>query len=181
MSIRQLNVSYVQEQDRILLRVSTSRNEELSIWLTRYLLLRFLPELDKVIAELAAKSEPKLASTDPLSKQMLAEFQKEENLKSTDFKSPYQHDQLTPLLEGQPLLVTQVGMSIGEKNTLALALTETLQGKQRKAEIKLNEQLYHGLASMLRQGMSKANWLGGTTEADKSPAIAPANRPQYLN
>lgn len=180
MSIRQVNVAYVQEHDRILLRLNTTRNEELSIWLTRNLLLRFLPELDKVIAELAAKSEPKLAASDAISKQMYAEFQKEENLKATDFKSPYHQEQLKPLLDGEPLLVTQVTMSIGEQNTLALALTETLQGKKRKVEIKLNEQLYHGLANMLRQGVAKANWIVNPTDAEKTPAV-PAARPQYLN
>ena len=43
MQIHQLSVSYQAEQDRLLLRVSSTGGEEMRLWLTRRLMLGFWP------------------------------------------------------------------------------------------------------------------------------------------
>jgi hypothetical protein len=47
MNIHQVNVSYVGEQDRVLLRINSVGGEEFRIWLTRRMCLQLLPVLDK--------------------------------------------------------------------------------------------------------------------------------------
>ena len=51
MNIHQLSVNYLQEQDRILLRINTSAGEELRLWLTRRLTLNLWPMLTKIVAD----------------------------------------------------------------------------------------------------------------------------------
>ena len=56
MRIHQLNLKYVPEQDRLLLRINTKTGEELRLWLSRRLTLGVLPLLRKLTSEQAAKS-----------------------------------------------------------------------------------------------------------------------------
>lgn len=180
MSIRQINLTYVREQDRVLLRLSTANDEELSAWFTRYILLKFIPEFDKVIADMAITQDPRIAAADAHSKQMVAEFQREEQLKGADFKSAYQKENLKPLIEGSPLLVTGLSMRKLPTNQLQLLVTESLNGQQRQIDLKMNEELYYGLSKLLHQVVEKTGWTQiPTNQVGKEPSEG--NRPAYLN
>ena len=93
MQIHQLSVTYLAEQDRILLRVNTHRGEEMRMWLTRRLMVGLWPLLSKLLTEHLLKLESAGASlegADAELKKMLAEFRKEEFLQHADFDTPYQ-------------------------------------------------------------------------------------------
>jgi hypothetical protein len=180
MSIRQINLTYVREHDRVLLRLSTANNEELSAWFTRYILLRFIPEFDKVIAEMAITQDPRIAVADDHSKHMVAEFQREEQLKSADFKSAYQKENLKPLIEGSPLLVTGLSMRKLATNQLQLVVTESLHGQQRQIDLKMNEELYYGFSKLLHQVIEKTAWTQVPTN-QASQDLSEGSRPAYLN
>ena len=51
MQVHQFSVSYVQEQDRILVRINTTAGEELRVWFTRRLMLPLWPNLNKAVAD----------------------------------------------------------------------------------------------------------------------------------
>ena len=66
MNIHQLSVNYIQEHDRILVRINTTASEELRLWFTRRLTLNLLPMVQKIVAEWIAKQEAvKSASISP--------------------------------------------------------------------------------------------------------------------
>ena len=84
MKIHQLSVTYLAEQDRILVRVNTAAAEEMRLWLTRRLMLGLWPLLSKLLTKHLLKLEAagtSLETADEDLKRMLAEFRKDEFLK----------------------------------------------------------------------------------------------------
>src|SRR5512141_1931551 len=111
MKIHQLSVTYLAEQDRILVRVNTAASQEMRLWLTRRLLLGLWPLLSKLMTKHLLKLEAAGTSLDTADedlKRMLADFRKEEFLRDADFETPYQENQVTLPLGDEPLLVTDV-------------------------------------------------------------------------
>src|SRR6266568_9669874 len=111
MKIHQLSVTYLAEQDRILMRVNTATAEEMRLWLTRRLLLGLWPLLSKLLTKHLLKLEAAGTSLDTADedlKRMLAEFRKEEFLRQADFETPYQEHQRQMPLGEEPLLITDV-------------------------------------------------------------------------
>src|SRR3954471_331756 len=108
MKIHQLSVTYLAEQDRILLRVNTDAAEEMRVWLTRRLMLGLWPLLSKLLTRHLLKLEAagnSLETADEDLRRMLADFRKEEFLRHADFDTPYRETAGLPLGE-EPLLVT---------------------------------------------------------------------------
>src|SRR6266568_9578510 len=97
MKIHQLSVTYVAEQDRILMRVNTAAAEEMRLWLTRRLMLGLWPLLSKLLTKHLLKLEAagtSLEKADEDLKRMLADFRKEEFLRQADFDTPYRESQV---------------------------------------------------------------------------------------
>ena len=91
MQIHQMSVTYMPEQDRILMRINTTEGEEMRMWLTRRLMVGLWPLLTKLLTEHLLKLESagaSLAGANPELKKMLADFRKEEFLQSADFETP---------------------------------------------------------------------------------------------
>ena len=73
MNIHQVSVSYVQEQDRLLIRINGKEGGELRAWLTRRLTLALLPvlsqtsteQISKVAAAAVAAALPAASADDP--------------------------------------------------------------------------------------------------------------------
>ena len=57
MQIHQLSVSYQAEQDRLLLRVSSTSGQEMRLWLTRRLMLGLWPLISRLQTEQLLKLE----------------------------------------------------------------------------------------------------------------------------
>ena len=111
MNIHQLSVTYLAEQDRILMRVNTTASEEMRLWLTRRLMLGLWPLLSRLLTEHLLKLEAagtSLGAADEELKKMLADFRKEEFLQHADFDTPYQDNKQALPLGEEPLLVTDV-------------------------------------------------------------------------
>src|SRR4051812_10274380 len=111
MRIRQLSVTYLAEQDRILVRLNTAASEEMRLWLTRRLMLGLWPLLTRLLTAHLLKLEAagtSLETADEDLRKMLADFRKEQFLQEADFDTPYQENQAVLPLGEDPLLVTDV-------------------------------------------------------------------------
>ena len=98
MNVHQMSVTYVVEQDRILLRINTTAGEEMRLWLTRRLMLGLWPALQNAIAGTAGQPRANTPVNDPAARQMLAEFQRQALLQKSDFSTPYsQQEAALPL------------------------------------------------------------------------------------
>ena len=80
MNIHQLSVIYVDEQDRILVRVNTLQGQELRFWFTRRLTLGLMPLLDRAVTDHVARqggpATSHVAAMDDLSRKAVAQFQR---------------------------------------------------------------------------------------------------------
>lgn len=191
MKLDQVSARYQQDQDRILVRMNTSADHELRLWLTRRLCLRLWPNLNTVVADRVARMEgarnPSLsvaATADGATRQMLADFQREETLKTTDFKTPYRNTpQQWPLGE-EPLVVTEVGLTNLPDGRLQMEFREKLPGRitPRSFSVSLENRNLHGFLHLLEKALQKSGWLVEAVVArPKGAAMASGEKPRYLN
>ena len=191
MQVHQFSVTYVQEQDRILIRINTTTGEEMRVWFTRRLMLPLWPNLNKVVAEHVARDkgaqgnvQSPLAHSDDLTKRMMADFERQESLGKSDFKTPYNaRPSLLPLGD-DPLVVTQISMTPVDKGALRLSFEEKLPGQTnpRAFQVTLAMQTLHGLVHLLEQALNRSEWLPDGAPAAAAPApVPPPERPRYLN
>jgi len=189
MNIHQLSVTYLAEQDRVLLRVNTTASEEMRLWLTRRLMLGLWPLLSRLLTEHLLKLEAAGTSLDRADEQlksMLAEFRKEEFLQHADFETPYQDNQVLPLGE-EPLLVTDVDAAPLPNGRLQLSFNERPPNadKPRSFQMEMEPRLMHGLMHLLGQALAQSHWrepFATPTALDDtaSPEDGP-QKPRYLN
>ncbi len=191
MKIHQLNVGYLADQDRLLVRVNTSTGLEFRLWFTRRLTIGLLPVLRKVSADQVQRSlavEPQssgLAAKDPKVREMLGEFEKEQVLQQADFKTPYKApDPANPAQE--PLLVTDVQVKPLANGQVEMNFGAKLQVEGKRPELKmaLDHKLMHGLLHLLEKSFAESGWGQSTLsegEGGTAGQEAAASRPQYLN
>ena len=190
MNIRQLSVTYLAEQDRILVRINTSADQEMTLWLTRRLMVGLWPLLSNLLTQHLLKLESAgrtLDSADPGLRKMLADFRKEEFLKEADFDTPYrERPAATPA--DQPLLVTDVDASPLPDGRLRLSFNEHLketEGDGRSFQLEMQPKLMQGMMHLLEQALARAQWgdpLGPAVADDGAPFDEPLlQRPRYLN
>ena len=190
MQIHQMSVTYLPEQDRILMRVNTTEGEEMRMWLTRRLMVGLWPLLSKLLTEHLLKLESagaSLAGANPELKKMLAEFRKEEFLQHADFDTPYQEGQQRQPLGEEPLLVTDVDATPLASGPLRLNFNERPpngDAKPRNFQMEMQPKLMQGLMHLLDQALLQSMWREPFVPV---AAVEPAgedgdtNRPRYLN
>lgn len=200
MDIRQLSVSYQLDQDRILVRVNTSVNEEVQMWLTRHMMQRLWPMINRVVIDHLAI--PADAKTDgyvdfnamgPSTRQMLADLRRQEVVEKADFSTPYQGEVAARPLGETPLLVTEVNLTPKTNGQLQMNFKELLRepASNRGFQLDMPADLVFGVIQLLHHALQQSQWqLVGTTtsavativevgeEIDLSPD---ATRPTYLN
>jgi hypothetical protein len=202
MNIHQLSVNYIQEHDRILVRINTTASEELRLWFTRRLTIGLQPMLQKIVAEWVAKQEAvksssisPTATADAQTQAMLAEFKREESLQKSDFQTPYKPPNALPL-GPEPLLVTEISVTPLPSGQLQLSFNEKLpldngqpNPNPRGFRVALEQKLVHGFVHLLEKAVATSQWAGLTAVAIGSaePALpgegnsGGGERPKYLN
>jgi hypothetical protein len=192
MKIHQLSVTYLAEQDRILVRVNTAAAEEMRLWLTRRLMLGLWPLLSKLLTKHLLKLEAagtSLEAADEGLKKMLADFRKEEFLKDADFDTPYKDNQAQLPLGDEPLLITDVDAAPLPNGRLRLSFNERLPGvtKPRSFQMEMEPKLMQGLMHLLEQALARSQWREpfGTPVAVEDAASLEdepgPRKPRYLN
>jgi hypothetical protein len=192
----------MQEHDRILVRINTTASEELRLWFTRRLALGLMPMLQKIVAEWVAKQESvkspltmPTATADLQTKQLLADFKREESLQKSDFQTPYKAPNALPL-GPEPLLVTKVSITPLPTGQLQVAFSEKLSldngqpnPNPRGFRIALEQKLVHGFVHLLGKALEVSQWGGAVQKiASDTGSELPGEgntgggkRPRYLN
>lgn len=185
MNIHQLSVIYVEEQDRILVRLNTGEGEELRLWLTRRMLARVHEPLQDAVGHLEERKTP-MSDSSAVNRRMLAELKRAEVLEKSDFSTPYKSAPSEFPLGTQPLLVTQMSMSVQDNRQLQIAFEERLpqQAEVRGFQVAMESAMLHGFMHLLESAIAKAQWdLGGSsaqTQEGSSDDSAREARPKYL-
>ena len=151
--IQQLNLSYIADQDRLLLRVGLSDNSELVVWLT-YRITRMIWQLLNAEAHLPSANSIQ-ANTPPSQavQQFKQEVQTTAALQKMDFQSPYTPRQ--EVVNEQPMLVTNVLLHNQDGKPQALEMP-CLEGVN--VRINLNQELILALCNMLQLSCKEAAW-----------------------
>ncbi|GAB3480072.1 hypothetical protein [Polaromonas eurypsychrophila] len=202
MNIHQMSVSYVHEQDRLLIRINGKEGGELRAWLTRRLALALLPILSqttseqiKKVAAAAVTTAMPAISLDDQRGRLLAAFETEAALRSGDFETPYQDRQSTPadpVLGPEPLLLTEVKVTLLGSGQLRLQLFEKLPGQEavRNFQVMMDPKLSNGLLHLLHQSLNASQWLHlpvispleeVATTTEQADLSLDLSKPKYLN
>ena len=151
--ILQLNLSYIADQDRILLRIGLSDNSELVVWLS-YRITRMIWQLLNSEAHLPSANSIQ-ADTPP--SQAVQQFQQElltaKALQKMDFQSPYTPRQ--DVVNNQPMLVINVLLHSQNGKPQALEMP-CLEGIN--VRVNLNQELILALCNMLQLSAKEAVW-----------------------
>lgn len=147
--LEQFSASYDAAQDRLLLRIRSSDDAEFRFWVTRRYLALLWPLLMKMADGFSARK-----TTDPLTRNTLAELAHGEAVNKADFGSAYRDGSNYPLGE-EPILLGRVTVKSLKGNTQTLAL---LPQEGQGINLDLDEKLVHVLARLLQQAAVAAEW-----------------------
>ncbi len=185
MNLHQLSVTYVDEQDRLLVRFNTTEGDELRLWLTRRMVSRVLEPLQDAAGQLEARKIA-LPQDSPQARRVLAELKRAEVVQGSDFSTPYRStpDDKLPL-GSLPLLVTQLRMTVTKAAQLHVGFEEKLAdpSQPRGFQVAMEAPMVHGLIHLLEQAVAKSQWdIGGATTFAVSSAddTGEGVRPKYL-
>jgi len=151
MKLRQINIEYNAEQDRLLMRIASGESQEVLLWLTR----RCVKLLWQVLLQLA-RSAPDIATqSHPEAKTALMGMRHEDAMAKTDFSKPYEASAKEHPLGAVPILVARIQTRRNDNGSFMLTL---LPLKGQGINLNLNEELLHSLCGLLRKIASGTDW-----------------------
>ena len=162
--LSQIQISFSDIEDRFLLRISTSNNEEFRFWLTRRFTSRLFPLMLETIQAI-----PDVAShNNTETRDAVMDFQREQAAEQADFSSPFSSDKqktVYPLGE-QAILVIRGTLSPESSNSFNLSL----KGAQDVGiDFSFSTEILYLLHKLLEDSLQKTDW--GLSFSSKSNAL----------
>lgn len=146
----QIQVRYIQEEDRILMRMNSVAGEEFRFWLTRRFLLRLWPVLQEALLSSPAAKQ----YHDPASRQAIMAFEHERAQSKAAFDNPFRESDNLPLGK-EPLVVTKAGFRHQDNGSLQLALKNTAD---QGIDLTLGNDVLHLLCKLLDDAAQQSGW-----------------------
>lgn len=148
MSLQQLNGSYVDTEDRLLFRFTTSTNEEYRLWLTQRITRALLAFGQRAsIALLENKHAPSVAK-------VVDQFQQEKLGASVQTAAAFAGKPRLPL-GATPMLVHYVEFPVGDRNLFCVQLELS---NQQRLTLRLRQGEFDHLRSLLIQLWKRTPW-----------------------
>jgi hypothetical protein len=176
MAIHQIQFSYDQHQDRVLMRVSTTAAEEFRFWLTR----RFTRRLWALLVKLLELDRPVRQQVDPDSKRAVLGLQHEGFAQQGNFSAPFEEREYRRPLGDAPQLLARAEGKLREDGTYLLRLNpQSGQG----IDMTLDAKLLHLFSKLLNQVVAKTDWDVKLElfQGREQPAEQPEAAPRQLN
>ena len=163
MNIHQLSLSYLNEQDRILVRINSADAQEIRLWFTRRLCLSWVPVLRSALDARTTNSgaNARTAWREKNVPAWVGEFERLQHLKDADFSTPFKGDAQSWPLGSEPLLVTTVSIAPGSDGGMEMRFEECLPSSQRQErsfQAELAPKLVHGFMHLLEQALGTSQW-----------------------
>ena len=147
----QIQIAYVAAEDRLLLRMSTQDNEEFRFWLTRRFVKALRPKLGQTLSQ-----QPSIqVHANPEAKRELLNFEHEQAVRASDFKTPYKQEQKSLPLGAQTVVLTRFQLRPETDNRVVLTVGPE-QGNG--IDLALNPHLVHSLIALLDNAIKTADW-----------------------
>lgn len=151
MGLHQINVGHAPEQDRLLVRISTTDRLEYRFWLTRHLVRTLWDGL----LQRMQHAEPVRQQAAPQSRAAVLGFQHERALAESKFGAPYEHQELTPAQPGEPPLI--VGVKLGASTAGGHALVFVPKAGAG-ITVQFNDRMLHAFSKLIRDAAAQARW-----------------------
>ena len=156
--LHQIQFRYDANEDRTLLRLTTTARQEFRFWVTR----RYAKLLS---AALSGSAERGAAVTPALRETVLA-FEQEAALASADFETQFNDTDTSTPLGDTPVLLARISCTREHDGITALAM-HPLQGQG--IEIRLDQTLLHSMLKLLTETALSAEWELKTGFAPSTP------------
>ena len=153
MIIQKLNGAFIADQDRVLLRISSSNQEELRLWLTRRTCIDFLNKTK----EISVKSIEKLQKMPISSAKVVDQFNQDVLAEKINYQAPFEASNKLPLGH-EPVLVKQIDCSHMidvQENTLSIHL---LLHPKKVISSQLNHLKLNAFRSLIEKLVKEAHW-----------------------
>ena len=168
--IKQLNVTYLAAEDRILLKLNTTDKEEFRIWLTRRLVRGLAQALGGAERQLLGLEDPTSGRLTPGAR-AIQEFRREASTAGIDFGERFEEDAGRFPFGAEPVLAVGCEIQLqGENASVALQL-----GNQRTLNFMLDVRGLHGTLAMLQKAVAHSDWdLGLELQSPAPPTVGQA-------
>ncbi|MEE8351685.1 MAG: hypothetical protein V3R37_05780 [Rhodospirillales bacterium] len=170
-ALHQITMSYAVEDDRLLLRISTTEKKEYQLWLTR----RFVSVLWSALMQVIEKEPGAKAALEPSAKKAVMAMQHEEAVSASDFSQNHDNETENMTSDTGPLLVIGGKVVQGDQGVTNLIL-QTRSGPEVKVALAKN--LLHGLCRLLIETTMKADWDMNLVVGDAAGFVVPDDRTQ---
>jgi hypothetical protein len=169
MHIRQVSLQYHAEADRLLLRVRSSDEHVIAVWMTRRLCQRLWPHLSSMVrqvgtAQAVAKAAPHAVAT-PEAAAMLADSAREQTLKQADFSQPFQAAAARQPLGPEPMLAQVVQLTPQAGGKLQVSISDA---QKRHVQLVLDDTLATAVRELMVAALRQADWGFGLEAPDAS-------------
>jgi hypothetical protein len=179
MQLSQISLQYLQDADRLLLRVKSVRGELIDVWLTRRLVLGFWPHANQAIDRLGAQAQAARlapgATVLPEAQAMLAQSAKTAALQGADFSTPFDAQSTAQPLGAEPLLPVEVQLA-ADARQLRWTL---IDAQRRQVQLQLNQTLAMAVRELFSKALAQAHW--GIDVPPAEAGATPAQPSRVLN
>ncbi len=148
--LRQIQVRFDPENDRLLLRVNTSEKAELRCWLTRRLVKRIWPAVVRSLG-----NDPQVATqASPQAREAVLHFRREQALAGSDFARPFEEQGAHTPLGDEPILASRVRLRPTPRGHVL-----SLHPKQGQGlNLTLEGGSLHALCELIQRAARAADW-----------------------
>ena len=176
MTIHQIQLRAHEQEDRLLLRLSTTDGAEFRFWLTR----RFVKQLWHLLLKMAEWDRAVQQQFDSSTRQTVLEMQHEGYSRQGDFSRGFDEVPRAFPLGEQPVLLCSAK---GSRRAEGLYLLSVYPAQGQGIDMTLDTRLLHIFGKLVQDAVSRADWglelsLGGSLAEAAAPAAA---RPHRLN
>lgn len=161
MNLEQINLSYQQNEDRILLRIGFSaaqeggQKQEVLAFLTRRLLQNLWPVLLQAMATQITLDRPEAAFASAEIVQMEHQEAVSTIAAGGNFAQPYETGNRDWPLGALPLLLESIQFHLSANQPLGMQLIPFGQGN---IDLRLPSQVLHGFCKLLQEAAEEAHW-----------------------
>ncbi|MBV8667424.1 MAG: hypothetical protein JO269_13165 [Burkholderiaceae bacterium] len=158
MELRQLNATYVPEEDRILLRASFGADDDLQeirAWLTRRLVKTLWPGMMQALETQVALDRPQVAHASTEIVSMEHEATVTDLRTRGKFDQPFSAENHRLPLGEQPIVLITTQIALEPQQAPRLQFTSARNGS---FEFALNPAMLHGLCILLQESVAQADW-----------------------
>jgi len=148
--LHQMTMSFSPQEDRLLLKVSTTDKTEIHLWLTR----RFTLVLWNALMQAIEKNPDIRPDLAPKAKEAVKAMQHQEAVKSVDMSKKHDEKKQNKPITAKPLLVT--GGKVDATAKTVKLLFNTAEGQE--INMALNKELLHALCHLMMRLSGTAEW-----------------------